>query len=437
MTDRICDLDKPAMPNPPAMGNVVHHKPAKRQHVGNAFRAQDRTLTPGRRILLSSGLHGNPRHQVTDIDIAEGDVIFPQPAIDFVNTVAEAQNVPVTPGHILRIEARCIPSGPTGANVGGSLDYQGDYGVIRLAATWDDGTETETVTTDIAFGAQPSDYGHGADIAGMGFVQLTEKFAYNHPTGILFDPGEVVQWTQAGVTVDLTLSYVGGVRPVDVVVYEVPHKIGRTNGVPASPAHIYQTFESPIAGYPLEYPVEGATSGEQRFGAKHGLEVAVASQDQTGPTILDISSHAGGVRNESGAPAPLSITATSLAPLGWTAAVGGGDESPSLDFSGATFGRRFESSSESHALSTTGVCRVRVSAYWKTSGGTATMQFKTAAHSFIELSTTSTSYGWTHAIGHLECGQTVLDAQQIDILGSVTASNTGSVRYVRVEYWPG
>lgn len=436
MTDRIAKLSTLPYPNPPAIGNIWQGKPAEAQHVKKMFAAQDHVLTPGRRIIMAVGMHGNPTHRVSDMDIAQDDAFFPQPDPNDKNVVLSIKDHPITPGHFLRIEAHCIPSGPTGENNSGSLDYTGDSGSVVLAATWDDGTTTELVTSTLAFPAPISEYGHGPDLSGMGFTGLQSKWTRNHPAGILFDTGELVSWTQAGVTVTATLSFQGGVRPVDVVVFEEPYKIGRADGVPHSPAHIFQAFEAPLPAYPLEYPAEGASSGDRRFGSAYGLDVAVAAQQMTGPSILSLSSHTGAITSSS-EPDPWEVTSTSFAPLGWTAAVGASDEAPSFDFSAATFGRRFESSSESHALEDTGVCRVKVAVYWAVeSGGECRIRFRTGDHSFIELATTSTSYGWSEAIGHLECGQTVLDAVQLHVEAEVDSTYTGYIRYIQVEHYP-
>lgn len=439
MTDRVANLGKPALPNPPALGNTAFHKPAKRQHVDQVFRAQDHTLTPGRRIIMADGMKGNPRHQCTDIDIADGDTAQPIFEDSYARTVGRIEGHPITPGHVLRIECRCIPSGPTGNTVGGTTEYTGDTGRFRAQVTWDDGTTTETITTDLQFDATVSDYNHGVDLAGSGFVQLQEKTALNFPPAMLFDYGEVTQWSQSGVTVDIKVSYVGGLRPVDWVIYEQPYKIGRDEGVPAGPAHLYQSGENVIPAYPLEYPAEGAASGDRRFGSNYALSVANATATQIGPSILYLSSHSGGREPDAALPQSFQITSTSgFAPLDYAAPVTSG-ETPSLDFSTATFGREFQTS-HTDATGNTGVCRVRVSAYWRRKGGAgspeARLRFKTAEWSLAEISTSSTSFGWTHAYAYLECGQTVLDKQQIEVLGEVDSGATGEVKYVSVCWAP-
>lgn len=436
MTDRVTNLGKPALPNPPALGNSTFHKPAKASHVDQILLAQDTTLTPGRRVIMAEGMRGNPRHQCTDIDIADGDTAQPVFENTYSRTVGRIEGHPITPGHVLRIEARCIPSGPTGNTVGGLTEYTGDTGRVRVQVTWDDGTTTETITTDLQFDANASDYGHGVDLAGSGFTQLQEKTALNFPPAMLFDYGEVTQWSQSGVRVDIKISYIGGIRPVDVVVYEQPYKISRDDGAPAGPAHLYQSGENIIPAYPLEYPAEGASSGDRRFGSNYALDVASASQVQTGPSILYMSSHSGGREPDAGVPQSFLISSTSgFAPLDYAAPVSSG-ETPSLDFSSGTFGREFQSSHEA-ATGDTGVCRVRVSAYWRAKGGGETrMQFKTALWSLAEVATTSSSFVWTHAYAYLECGQTVLDKHQLEVLGEVDSGSTGEVKYVSVCWAP-
>lgn len=435
MTNRVANLEKPALPNPPAIGNIVAHVPAKALHVHQMFRAQDGVLTPGRRILMSEGMRGSPFFQCTDIDIANGDDVQACFQRDTERIVAKADHARLTPGCLLVMEARCLPSGPTCSVSSTPISYAGDSGRIRLRATWDDGTTTEVVTTDLQFDAPQTEFGHGVDLHGSGFSQLEEKRVFNFPPTMFFNYDDLVSWTQGGISVDLELVYMGGIRPVDVVVYEAPYKYARADGIPAGPAHIYQTNENLIGSYPLEYPVEGASSGDRRFGASYALDVSAEQQVQLGPTILCTSAYSGAREPESLGVSPYLVTSTSWAPLDYTAPLGGGDEAPSYDFSVGSFGREFKTSG-SAATGNTGVVRVLVSVEWKVTGGEARMRFKTSDWSYIEVSTTSTGYFETEATGFLECGQTVLDKKQLEILAEVDSSETASVRYVKVEYLP-
>ena len=445
MADKVTNLGLAALPNPPALVSTTLHNSALAQHVDQMLRAQDNTLTPGRRVLLEHGMRGDPFHQVTEIDIDEGDALttgsFPHFTADFERVVAEVSDVPRTPGQVLRIEARCIPSGPTReivTGVGPEISLTGDTGIVRLKAIWDDGTATVTIVTELQFDAAPSDFAHGLDLSGMGFVQLTQQGTLNFPTDMLFDPSEVTRWTQADIKVSLTLSYKGAVRPVDVVVYETPFKIGRDDGSPAGPAHIYQENEIVINAFPSEYAIEGASSGDVRMGAQHTLNVSKASQFQIGPAILSHSSHTGSIRDDSGDPVPFEITSTTgFAPLDVGAPLGGGVEPPSFDMGVGSFGRRFIDSDPTETASNTGVCKVLVAVHWKKTGANdPTLRILSAAHSYIDLTTSSASYVWTLKVGHLECGQTVLDEQQVEVLGLAGAASTAQVRYVQIYYLP-
>ena len=111
-------------------------------------------------------------------------------------------------------------------------------------------------------------------------------------------------------------------------------------------------------------------------------------------------------------------------------------ETPSLDFSVGSFGREFQTS-HADATGNTGVCRVKVAAYCKvTSGHELRIRFKTAEWSQTEIKTTGTSYAWVTGVGYLDCGQTVLDRAQLEVLAEVDSGGTGEVQYVYACYLP-
>jgi hypothetical protein len=259
---------------------------------------------------------------------------------------------------------------------------------------------------------------------------------YIVPPGVSFDHAQVVEWSQSDVTVDLTLEYLGSLRPVSVCVYEAPYKYGRANGTSAGPAHIYSTDggSTTLDQFPEEYPIEGPSSDGLRFGSIYALDVAEAAHYQTGPMILNIGPYTGGIRQSGGEPIPYTTLGTSWRYLNYSGAAVGG--APSYDFSAATFGRTFRDSSD---IADAGVCRVKVSMYWKVEGGTSTARFRTAPYSYLDLETSSTSYGWTHAVGHLDCSTTVLEDFQLDLQiqnDDGVSAKTTSVLYVQVVYLP-
>lgn len=436
MTNRIADLRKPALPNGPAIGNLEFHTPAKAHHVHQMAVAQDQPLGVGRRVVASCGMRGRPSFDVDFMDVglgASAERLLSVAAPTTARLVHETNYASITPGHALRIEARCLPSGPTGNTItvesADAVDVGGDDGAIKVEVTWINGATTETITSTLGFPADSTDYGHGPDIHGMGFTQLQDKWTTNFPSSAFFDSDDLVTYTGGGVgqcSAHIKIYYVGGVRPVEVVVHEVPYKVARAEGIPAAPAHIYQQNNQIIQAFPYEYPVEGATSGDRRFGANYMLDVMKEHGRRLGPAILTLDSHRGGVPTEgTGGPAPWEITSTSLTSL----------TGETYDISTGTFGRRFTDSSPTYAMADTGVVHLLVGVYWKVSAGTGTLRVKTADHSYAETTTTSTSYGWSLFDCHLECGATVLDQKQLEILAS-QSSGTMSVRYIEVYYFP-
>jgi len=434
MANRLANLGLPVLPNPPALLNPSYHRIAKRLHVHQMLGAQDRPLTPGRRVILEEGWRSNPASQSYDIDSLDEDVDTASPLNTDTRTVHEMEGVHVTPGHVLRFEARCLPSAMTQIYADGDTGYinTGAQGTVRLTAVWNDtAAGSATVITDLDFVSPPTTYGHGPDLPGAGYWGLTEEWTLNFPTAMIFDQDEIVRFSQAGVTVDLTLEYIGGVRAVDVVVYEVPMRFGLDDADDAGPAHIYQNNEAEIGqGILSEYPIEGASSGDKRFGAQRALDVVSATQLQTGPTILSFSTHTEAIRTESGDPAPIDVTSTSLATLP------GMNSTQTWDISGGTFGRRFASASPDFSMGDSGCVRVLVSVYWKPQSLTScTLRVESAVYSYVELTRDTATYGWTHAVAHLEVGQTVLDGQQLTITAKVSGGTT-EIRYIHVSYMP-
>lgn len=436
MTNRIADLRKPALPNGPAIGNLEHHTPAKRHHVHQMAMAQDQPLGVGRRVVASCGMRGRTAFDTDFMDVGLGAsaerLISVAPAGE-ARLVHETYYTGITPGHALRVEARCLPSGPTGEVVtvesADAVDFGGDTGAIKVVVTWINGATTDTITSELEFDADPSSYGHGPDIHGMGFTQLQEKWTTNFPTSAFFDSDDLVTYTGSGpgvTSAHIKIYYVGGVRPVDVVVYEIPWKIARAEGVPAAPAHIYQANDQILQAFPYEYPVEGATSGDRRFGSNYILDVMKEHGRRLGPAIMTLDSHRVGTPTVgTGGPAPWEITSSSLTQF----------TGQTYDISAGTFGRRFRTSSPDYAIEDTGVVHLFAAVYWKVSAGTGTFRIHTADHSYAETTTTSTSYGWSIFDCHLECGKTVLDQTQLSLYAS-QSSGTCSIRYIQVYYMP-
>lgn len=451
MSNRVADLRKPALPNGPAIANFEGHRPAKAHNIHQILMAQDQPLGVGRRVVLSLGMKGRPQNEVNDVDVDDGDDYQAHPAATDERVIHRSPLFWVTPGHALRIEARCLPSGPTGGKTSNgdgtfATDYSGTQGKLRVSVTW--GTSAvapETVVSELDFPADETEYGHGPDVHGMGFSQLTERWTTNFPSDAFFDSNDLVTWTGGGASdtygqafVSITVYAVGGLRPVDIVIHEIPWKVARANGVTATAAHIYQSFEQIIGAYPFAYPVEGASSGDQRFGSQHVLNVKKQHGFRMGPTLFSASSHVSGQTTEADGdeyvPDPWTTDSTSYVEVGYKSSPTGDD--PSWDIGGGAYGRRFENSATDFATEDTGIVHVVWTVRGKVTGGTGTVKIQTAPHSYTTIEITDTDWETVWMDGYLECGKTPLDQQTVIAYFKVSSgSYTLSVSDITCHYF--
>lgn len=453
MADRIVQLKEVTAGANPALGNVQPAKPARKLHAHQMLATQDAPIGQGRRILAWYSWGGMYDHEFGHLEISDGDTLGvntaggyfnPQPKVVTSRTLLELDGVPVTPGCRLAVHVTHLTSGhcmlPDAVDGAVPQTYttQGTYGRAVVSAVWDDGATTETVTSTIDLAPGGSEPYQIDDGEGAAWTAMRERSATNAPGGFGESPASTAQWSAPGVTVDLTISAEGCARIVDLVVYEEPLAYGLTDADPAGPAHVYAESGTPRTSYRYDYPVEGASSGDKRYGVEHALAVAAAQETQLGPACWCYTSRREGHRDhawfDSSDPEPWTTSGTSYALLGGDTTYS--TESPQIEIGSLAYGRRFSQSDPVQVQAENGSCRIAFAAKWSVSAGTGTLALQSADYSSVSFTTTGTSYAWSKATTDLACGAHPLDGFRGLIVANNSASNDTRIRYAWCHYWP-
>lgn len=466
MTDFYINLDNIDEPNRPAIENIQWHKPARALGVHQMLKAQDRPVKASARILMSYGLAGETswRHGDADISgidtadlysVGEGVLSYsvPFPPLTLERELHAVEDVPITPGCVLELRVVAISAGATfGTYQSGGADEPvntGTSGAIRMDVDWasGDGSSTDSVATTIEFPGESAASGSLADSEAAVWGAMVERSATNRPSSLAVSKSGISTWSATGTTVSITLTAVGNVRIVDAAVVEVPAFYGRDDGIPVGPAHPYGDTGSQLASFPDEYPIEGPSSGDRRFGAQHTLNVAARHELDLGPALFSWTAVREGLYRAPSAWSPFSspptmteepwvVDGTTETTLG-EADTGTSSTAPRVSVAAGAYGRQSDTGDADLLMSEQGVCPTLFGAYMAVEGGTGTLTFSATDASEMSLSTTSTSYAWTHGITHLACGFHPLDDADAYLTAVNSGANETRVRYVFATYWPG
>lgn len=415
---------------------------ADRTDLHRAIRCQDQPITQGRRVLAHYGMQGRSWPTSTDVTIDPGYIevladswIAPITPEILSPVSMRLQNVPITPGYIIGISILSLPPGCTlkryVADAVNTVSDNGVRGRVQVDVVWDDGTTTETVTTTIDIPV-----GTSGALSPSGFINLANmsvREAINAPTGILYDPNEVVAWSADGVTADITVTLIGAPRIADLCIFERPFKVGIEDDDNPRPAHVYTNAETPIAFYPGTYPIEGLTGAgeDKRFGARRMLDVGAEIVDQLGPMIFSWGQY----RERHGQPnlsyAPWTLTASA----GTFYVVGTDFDSsettkPAFGAGCGAYGRNIQTGDELVAMGNSGVVPVMFAvraAISDDAQADATVRLWASAYSYVDIAINSETTGWYYATAHLECGQTPLDDPQFILYADAPTSQTVTI----------
>ena len=423
MTKHILDLfDLPA-PGQPAVSNNRAFRPATRSSVHTAINQQNHAPGAARRTLARTGMMGQNVYSVgyqdprTPAD-PDKERLYPDDSTERV--LAEQSNVPLTPGCVPRCYILAAYSGPSQQDPGAEPPFDGfsvsTYtGQIILECVWDNGVTTATVRSSVSIAPGNTTFGRAGNGLGTAFAGLREFELVNVPPGMYVFPDEIEKWSGPGVTVDIKILAVAGVRPIDIHVREDPFRVGgEDSGTDTDwpPCHVYSQGWSRAGSFPYEYPIDGNSgAGDRRFGAEHVIHTAIGTGRQLGPAIFEFSwrnsnpyddwTADGGPTLEEGW---LVVGAAGIFHvLGHT----GLDETdipnaPGFSIASGAYGREYRTSGSEHIMPTSGVVPVYIAIKVANfSSPVATVRIQVDPWSYIDV---DVSDGWNYATGHLVCG---------------------------------
>lgn len=404
---------------------------------------------------MSLGLSGSQSFQVpnTDPDVTSGGAVtrtYPPP--ELVRRVGWA-SFELTPGSFLRISALHAPSGATQSYrvfaEGQALDPAGTFGRIRLDLAWTDrdGIKVDTVH-EIDLSSSLLQYG-STHLDGNAWRTVRLATSGLLVPGDLGDTAELNRWSKH-VHVEALLSFVGGVRPIDVVVHEEPSALAfEADDDPGYyVSHLYAP--TPEAnGASLYHPVEAldqaVSDGDPRGGTHLLMDAHHAQFDRLGPMLInwDAYSEAGtrygsytgtlgaNADNTTYTEAYHFTTSTSLVRFPDNASTTyNATSGPGWSIASAAYSRRLWEN-DPVSMATNGsipvIVRARVGSSVAATNGV--LRIQAAPYSYIDVDLTSlgTEPAWFTAYGHLRCGRGPGDPSVVQAFWRRT-SGTGSIR---------
>lgn len=401
-TYRRLDIEGGTSPGAPSIQNVLSPELARALAVHQQMLAQDRILGSGRRVLLRHGLAGSATgwRAPTSDPAGTGLQTHPQGTDEFV--IARATQVPLTPGHVLRLHATWAPAGMTQTFDAGSGTWiaSGAQGAVKLTVLWR-AQGGYTVTTSVEIPMAGSTLALGVPPSGAGSQWVASQYGTQrvYPGDILL-PVVFDRYTAPGSTVDLTLEYVGSPRVIDACVVEEPYEaareISRNTWVPA---HLYTSGATPLTRYPYRYPVRRASTTDPALGTETLQDVVREQGKQLGPALWSWSSQNEdqsyvNSANEGGG---VSVTSSTYVCLTHQDVTTWSASGPGLSVASGAHARRYEESGWPQILrGVNGALQTRVRAR---ALGAGTIKIQTAPWSYIELEVNSaSSYAWVEGL---------------------------------------
>lgn len=379
----------------------------------------------GRRILATAGLHGASDFLVLDGDnTTSGSQIYPTKTHERTVLITKCR---LTPGCRISVVGLACRSGPCQRmGGGGSWVEDSRTGSLIIVATWDNGINQYSRTTEYVVPSSAETYGGEPSAFSAGNISTIKSDIPN--------PADVEDDDEFGGMVELTIQIKakGALRLIDVAVYEKPHEVWRDEDD-------RETTTMNVSGpYPSEYAITGLDlPDDARWGARQYLHNARSQAQYLGPTLWQWSSW-----DESTAtvtqttPTAVTATTTSFTDLLRSSITSFSESNPGWSMSSGGTSRNPEWSGILELRERDGVIPVTCRVYAKVNSGaiTGTVRFQSKDYSLCDLTTSSTSYTWIEGLAWLRCGihqnlQTVMQ-----LMGKVSAAGTLSVLYASVDY---
>lgn len=391
-----------------------------------AFSSQQYVIPHGRRVVSAVGLNGATAFLVVDgTDPGDQNIAGTLTQVYPLSTserIMDRGSVHLTPGYRLAIRAVFCRSGPVQFPGEGAAEWFEDRPVAKLNVT---------VTFNKGMSVAVQSYDFIPPFSEKDFKALTS-------TGqggawkdlVVMDHIVPSSWTE-NVTASWVVTAFGGIRPVDVCIYERPfyayHDVDQREGTcPSYPNSVSQ-----------EYAITGKDFGDEAtLGSVQSNKSARDQQRVWGPRIFEWSSwheSAGITATEAAA---TTLTSTSWVDLFESSVVYHDPSRPGWSMSSGGYGRTLEQSGDLELRGKVGVLPVKIRLYAKmgSAGPTGSVRFTSSGASVCDIAVSGTSYDWytSYAVMRVPVHATVAGTMQI--LAKVTSS-TLSVRYCSVEHW--
>lgn len=395
----------------------------------------------GRRVLAQCGLHGQPSFLVVDgvnpvplVDDAVGTVTQQYPTSISSRVMLRTKSM-VTPGYQLHARGIFARSGPCQRQNIEPAGWFESESVAYVMITVSLFNGTDTVSESKALQPKWSSKPYKALTTGAGgaFDDLEELSVSFNPSKVLDSTG----WTEH-VEATITVYAFGGVRPVDVMVFEAPYKA----------VHDATHREGTISGFPvpgkasaLEYAITGLDfdGGDPRQGSVQANKTMRDMRRILGPRLLDWTSWNEDVAAVTVTEAdPLTVTSTTFLDIR-----GGGINlwaatNPGWSLSSGGTARNLENNGPLELRGKNAVCPVLIRCYAKMGGigHSATVRFQSASYSLRDFTVSGTSYTWYSGIAWLRCGVHQTDPSVLQIMAKCAGvGQTCSLRYASVEHY--
>lgn len=424
-----------ALTTTPPLAPLTGGQVAKADRVASVFAEQDRVLGHGRRIVSAVGLQGADAFQVVSTNPTSMSQTHPAEGRELL---VDRKEITLTPGHYLRAVALCLPSGATQKPADSGYESAGAGGSLKFVATYDNGADTETVTTYIEVAPSKNTYAAESDYDGASFAELRRYTVDLHPP--LKPTAELAKWSD-GCEVTLRVYYVDGLRCVDVCVFEEPIAYAASYTDTWATALYTNGSGEALNQYPAKYPVTSTNKGgDPGNGTAYAASVATRQSNELGPFLLCASAF-----NEATEPVTstevtaITTSSTSFVDLWRTGVTAWSDDAAGWSLSAGgnapghnTSGPALELRDKDRVVT----CKVSVYAKRETNAvGTATVRAQVSGVSMTDIAIASSTFAWYETQGALQCGFGAEDPSSLVLLGKTTDSGTTlHIRYAQIQY---
>lgn len=409
-------------------------RPAMSLKVASLMRDADRAIAHGARIVGRVGVSGTGQWRIPNTSNA--GLSHTHPLTTHEMTVAR-QIVRLTPGYFLRALGAFLPSGGQQEQEGSDFIGAGAGGRVKIQVRYTDALgATLDVTRYLTPPASGAENGAEPLEDGAGWAAITTHEASLAPVAWGVDEDIARRWSE-GVTAEVTIFYVGSVRPIDICIYEQPLIYARdvTDDEETFSTLIFTGKNGqPPVDYPHSKPIRYAYQ-DPTHGSRIAIQAARAQPERCGPSIVTWTSHREGDTGITDTDADdVVISGSSWVDIAQGTTNDWSSGRAGWSISSAGLARRFYESSSFALRDRCAAIPVLVAVYGSVTAGstTARVRVQVEDHSLVELSITSTTEQWHEVWG---CLRAPLNGEQdsvLLVLGKVL-SGAGNLRVRHVQ----